>query len=269
MIPLDQKAFDTIVEKLGATLIAQEFTRAADENADGVRRAVFVSGSLAYAVTYTMSTKRMELCTCATADSEGEKKWKTISSWLYDPQPGEDGDLESIVNDFIETVEGPKRVAAVQTANKKRAKGDENNADPVFMFNRFSGVFSDLRGDLIEERSKYGTVRPIAFMRGSIVPRVQKTLAAPANEAQLQKLAELCSDLYENGDFDVRSILTMVLLNSLDEAAVREKLVPLFSEDLQKAYKSGLKLRGKKVKPEKVKKQSRVVAEALKNTQGR
>ena len=62
MIPLDQKAFDTIVEKLGATLIAQEFTRAADENADGVRRVVFVSGSLAYAVTYTMSTKRMELC---------------------------------------------------------------------------------------------------------------------------------------------------------------------------------------------------------------
>ena len=269
MIPLDQKAFDFIVEKLGETLAGQEFTRAADENADGVRRAVFISGNLAYAVAYTMSTKRVELCSCGTADAEGEKKWKTISSWLYDPQPGEDGDLESIANDFIETVEGPKRVAALQTAKKKRSKGDENNADPVFMFNRFSGIFSDLRGDLIEERSKYGTVRPIAFMRGAIVPRVQKALAAPGNDAQLQKLAELCGDLYENGDFDVRSILTIVLLNSLDEAAVKEKLVPLFSEDLQKAYKSGLKLRGKKVKPEKVKKQPRVVAEALKNTQGK
>ena len=39
--------------------------------------------------------------------------------------------------------------------------------------------------------------------------------------------------------------------------------------DLKKGYKAGLKVRGKKIKPEKVKKQPRVVAEALKNTQGK
>lgn len=267
---MEQKAFDVIVEKLGEVLAKQEFKRAPDESEDGVRLAVFTGENLAYAVAYSMKTKRIELRTCAMTDDGPDKNWKTISGWLYDPQPGESDDIESIVNDFCETVEGPKRVAALQTAKKKRSKSEESTADPVFMFNRFSNLYPELRMDLIDERSKYATVRPIAFTRACILPRVQQTLASSAPEsAPLQKLAELFGDLYENGDFDVRSILTMILLNGLDETAAKEKLVPLFSEELQKAYKAALKLRGKKVKPEKVKKQPRVVAEALQNTQGK
>ena len=75
--------------------------------------------------------------------------------------------------------------------------------------------------------------------------------------------------LYENGDMDVRSIITMVILNGLNPQMVQEKLVPLFTEDMQKGYKAGFKMKDKKVKPEKVKKQSKVVAKALKNNQGR
>lgn len=267
---MEQKAFDVIVEKLGEVLAKQEFKRAPDESEDGVRLAVFTGENLAYAVAYSMKTKRIELRTCAMTDDGPDKNWKIISGWLYDPQPGESDDTESIVNDFCETVEGPKRVAALQTAKKKRTKSEESTADPVFMFNRFSSLYPELRMDLIDERSKYATVRPIAFTRACILPRVQQTLASSAPEsAPLQKLAELFGDLYENGDFDVRSILTMILLNGLDETAAKEKLVPLLSEELQKAYKAALKLRGKKVKPEKVKKQPRVVAEALQNTQGK
>lgn len=269
MIPLEQKAFDLIVSKLGEALEKQEFKRIAAEPEDGVRMEAFAGENLAYAVMYTMKTKRIELKTCAMTDDGPDKNWKSISSWLYDPQEGEDADVESIINDFCETVEGPKRVAALQTAKKKRSKNEENNADPVFMFNRFANIYPELRMDLIDERSTYATVRPIAFTRAHILPRVQGTLSSSAPESQpVQRLAELCNDLYENGDFDVRAILTMVLLNGLDETAVKEKLVPHFSDDMQKGYKAGLKMRGKKVKPEKVKKQSRVVAEALKNNQG-
>ena len=113
---MEQKAFDVIVEKLGEVLAKQEFQRAPDESEDGVRLAVFTGENLAYAVAYSMKTKRMELRTCAMTNDGPDKNWKTISSWLYDPQPGESDDVESIVNDFCETVEGPKRVAALQTA---------------------------------------------------------------------------------------------------------------------------------------------------------
>ena len=111
-----------IVDKLGEALEKQEFKRVAAEPEDGVRMQVFAGENLAYAVMYTLKTKRIELKTCAMTDDGPDKNWKSISSWLYDPQEGEDADVESIVNDFCETVEGPKRVAALQTAKKKRSK---------------------------------------------------------------------------------------------------------------------------------------------------
>ena len=39
-----------------------------------------------------MKTKRIELRTCAMTDDGPDKNWKTISGWLYDPQPGESDD---------------------------------------------------------------------------------------------------------------------------------------------------------------------------------
>ena len=262
--------WDQIVEKVEEALKKQNFTRAQDEAEEGGRSAVFTGEALAYAVTFTPSTKRIELRTCAMKEDAPDKQWKVLSSWLYDPASEEEADVESIVNDFCDTVEGPKRVAALQTAKKKRQKGEESTQDPTFMFNRFAGIYPEIRADLVDERSTYGTARPIAFTRAHILPRVSKTLADERAESPaLQKIAQLLSDLYENGDFDVRAIVTMVLLNSLDEAVVKEKMEPMFSQDLKKGYKAGLKVRGKKIKPEKVKKQPRVVAEALKNTQGK
>ena len=241
--------WDQIVEKVEEALKKQNFTRAQDEAEEGGRSAVFTGEALAYAVTFTPSTKRIELRTCAMKEDGPDKQWKVLSSWLYDPASEEEADVESIVNDFCDTVEGPKR-----------QKGEESTQDPTFMFNRFAGIYPEIRADLVDERSTYGTARPIAFTRAHILPRVRETLAGERAESPaLQKIAQLLSDLYENGDFDVR--------NSLDEAVVKEKMEPMFSQDLKKGYKAGLKVRGKKIKPEKVKKQPRVVAEALKNTQ--
>ncbi len=266
---MNQKAFDLIAERVGEALEKQEFARQPDMAENGGRGALFTGENLAYAVYYDLKNKRFELRTCAMTEEGPDGNWKTISSWLFDQEGDDLSETESIVNDFLETVEGPKRVAALQAAKKKRSKTEESSADPVFMFNRFANLFPELREDLLEERAKYATVRPILFTRASILPRVSALLTRKGNDGQVQKLAELCNDLYENGDFDVRSILTMIILNGLDEAAVKERLVPHFSEDMAKGYKAGLKMRGKKVKPEKVKKQSRVVAEALKNNQGK
>ena len=119
-----------------------------------------------------------------------------------------------------------------------------------------------LKGKMLEERVKYGDIRNVAFAREEVVPVVQGLLASGTPE-QVEKLAGIFNELYENGDMDVRSILTIILLNSLEPAAVQEKLAPHFTEDMAKGYKAGLKMKGKKVKPEKVKKQSKVVADAL------
>ena len=58
---------------------------------------------------------------------------------------------------------------------------------------------------------------------------------------------------------DLRSILTIVLLNGLDDKAF-ENLKAHIGDELQKEVKYTRKLKGKKIKPEKKKKKKKVVA---------
>ena len=66
-------------------------------------------------------------------------------------------------------------------------------------------------------------------------------------------MGQMISTQYANGDMDTRSIITMVILNSVEEAYI-EKFEAVLSEELQKAWKFALKMKGKKVRPEKPKK---------------
>ena len=69
--------------------------------------------------------------------------------------------------------------------------------------------------------------------------------------------------MYQSGDMDVRSIITMVLLNGFQDETALMRVEEKFSEDLAKSYKYGRKLKGKKVKPEKKKKQRKFTADTL------
>ena len=78
----------------------------------------------------------------------------------------------------------------------------------------------------------------------------------------MEKLGNLLSTQYANGDADTRSIITIVILNSIPEdkcGVVNEYL----SEELQKAWKAASKFRGKTVKPEKPKKKKPTMAQRL------
>ena len=75
---------------------------------------------------------------------------------------------------------------------------------------------------------------------------------------------QILGDMYAAGDMDVRSIITIVLLNGIhDPETVEQKMVPQFRKELQEAYRAGKKYRGKTVKPEKKKKQKKYSAETL------
>jgi hypothetical protein len=69
----------------------------------------------------------------------------------------------------------------------------------------------------------------------------------------ISKLMGILSAQYVKGDPDVRAIITIVILNSIDNKHT-ELISTMLSEELLKAYKSALKYKGKTVKPEKVKK---------------
>lgn len=259
---MDQKAFDLIAEKIAEALRGQEFTRLDDGMEEKGPAAYFSNENLRYSVLFDTEKKRFELRS-GSANSEGKvRTWRSLSVWLYDPEESDMSAAADIAADFVNTIQGPRRVEALQAAKKRRRKDEENNPDPVFLFNRIVNLDPSLKEKMLEERVQYGDVRSVTFARTEVVPVIQKILSA-GTPGQIEKLAGLFNELYENGDMDVRSILTIVLLNSLDSAVVEEKLVPLFTEEMKKSYKAGCKMKGKKVKPEKVKKQPKVVADAL------
>ncbi len=259
---LNQKAFDLIVEKTSAALAPQGFQR--DKDAGSEANALFTGESVAYSVFFDEQKKQFELRACAMTEDGPDEKWKVLSRWLFEPDAETNplSEAESIANDFVETIEGPRRVAAVQTA-KRRRKSDESNADPLFFYNRLVGVFPELREELVEERSWYGEVRGVTFAREHVLPRME-SLVSSARPEQIKKLCDILGDMYVAGDMDVRSIITIVLLNGIrDEAAVEQKMVPQFRKELQEAYQAGKKYRGKTVKPEKKKKPKKYSAETL------
>ena len=63
------------------------------------------------------------------------------------------------------------------------------------------------------------------------------------------------------GDMDTRAVIQFGVLNNIGDAAI-QSIIENFTEgcDLQKVYKHSRKLIGKKIKPEKQKKQKKVEA---------
>lgn len=259
---LEREAFDLIVEKLGASLTARGFSPAERQQAEDGPLAVFTGGDTACGVLYRRAKKRFELLTCGVEDGKPDGRWKSLSVWLYEPEGDGSSQAEDIAADFIETVCGPRQIAAARPVRKKHRKEDSGNVDPLFFLNRFVNVFPELREEITEEKARFGAVRAVTFTRGHLVPKLERLCAAGAEKSAIDRCGKLLSEMYVSGDMDVRSLITIVVLNGLSERAV-QSLKPSFSEELAKGYRAGVKMKGKKVRPEKKKKRKKIVAETL------
>lgn len=259
---LEQKAFDLIVEKLGAELARRGFSAPDRRREDEGPCAVFTGGDGACAVRYREGKKRFELLSCGLEDGKPDGKWKSLSVWLFDPESDEPAQAGSIAEDFIETACGSPQAAAPRPAKKKRRKEDDGNVDPLFFLNRFAGVFPELKDEIAEEKARYGRVRAVTFTRARLVPKLEALCTAGADRDAVERCGRLLSEMYVSGDMDVRSLVTIVVLNGLSAGAV-EHLKPLFGEELAKGCKAGAKMKGKRVRPEKKKKRSSYMADTL------
>ena len=94
-----------------------------------------------------------------------------------------------------------------------------------------------------------------------MVPKVQDYLER-GRDAEFKKLMNLLSAQYANGDIDTRSIITIVILNSVNEK-YDDKMMEYMSDDLKTAFTASRKFRGKTFKPEKPKKQRKTIAQRL------
>ena len=248
-----KKAFDYIVGKVEEELVKQNYIKqkVVAEN-DNELVSLFTSASLAYSVVYYKDKEQMVLRSCTMTDEGPDNEWKTLATWLYDETVGTQKDADSIANDFIEGVSGTLAIKRAKQVKQKKKKDDDGNADPKFLAKRFVTYFPELREEIKNEEDCYFPFRGATFAKEHIAPKIPMYIKR-ANKNEIEKFANVFNVQYNNGDVDTRAIITIVLLNSLDDAEYNA-LYEHFNDELKIAALNARAFKGKTVKPEKVKK---------------
>ena len=258
------EAFEHIAGRVEEKLAPQGFTRAKIASSDENELvALFTSENMAYSVIYYKDKQHTLLRECGMTDEGPDNEWKTLATWMFDPEHDTMKEAASIANDFCDAISAPSAVKKLKQAKKK--KSEDGNADPLFLAKRFATLFPDMKDEIRDEQDCYYPFRGVTFARASIVPRVNK-LVHEGKAGELKKLGNLLNAQYVNGDIDTRSIITIVILNSIpeeDEAKIEEYL----SDNLKKAFQHAKKWRNKTAKPEKEKKKKRTIAQRLEGMQ--
>lgn len=257
------EAFQVISDKVEQALISQNFKKVnAESSDDNELVALFVSENLAYSVVYYKDRMHVILRECPMTDDGPDNDWKTLATWMFDPERDTLKEANSIGNDFVDVISAPKAIKrAKQTKKSKGKKEEDGNADPIFMSKRFVALFPELKEEITKEEDCYYPFRGVTFARASIVPKVNKLIES-GSEAELKKLGSVLSAQYANGDVDTRSIVTIVILNSVP-AEKDDVIDEYLSDELKKAARYARKMRGKTVKPEVEKKPKKTVAQRL------
>ncbi len=256
MIELDFNAFEIIKNKLAEPLAEQGFSQPAVLEDEKGKAVMFSTEELAYSVLYNRTDKKFILRSSTLDEDQKPKEWKNLSTWLFDEKEGTRSDVESIANDFVDVVSVPKRVELVK--QKKKKSKDDKTVDPLFFLNRLANIFPELKEEMKKERITYGQIRFATFAKEKVAPLCDDFIKKYQTSSLFEKLCDLFSDMYENGDMDVRSILTIAICNSISDESI-QALSEKVSEELKKDFKYTRKLIGKKIKPEKKKKYTKVV----------
>lgn len=250
-----ETAFDSVSNKLQKVLEGQGFKKQkiAASTSDEMA-ALFTGEAVAYSVVYFTDKKHMVLRTCPMTDEGPNNKWKVMSTWMFDPENDTMKEADSIGNDFVDMVTAQKVVKRVAQA-KRQKKDDEGNADPKFLAKRLVNLFPELRAEIKEEEESYYPFRGVKFTEEKIMPKVNALLQRGSKQ-EIEKLVSILSAQYGNGNADTRSIITIIILNGVDEK-YKDVLEETMSDNLKKSWEGARHYKGKKVKPEKVKKKKK------------
>lgn len=256
---MDYSFMDTITQRVAEVLEPKGYVKQKVET-DKDYASMFKGESNAYIIVYNAKKKLTALKVCGITDGEPDNNWKSISTWIFDPENG-DGqkEIKSISNDFIEALAGSK--PKLSNKSKKKNNNDDGNADPKFFCKRMMNVFPDLKEEIWAEEDGYDPFRGVTFSEKHIVPKVNELLKSK-NKQQINKLASVLNAQYSAGDLSTRSIITIVILNGI-KPEYEELIEESLDDDLRKAWKFAKPYRTKKVKPEKIKKPKPTIAERL------
>lgn len=246
------KAFKIVEEKLENYFSSINFkSRKVDD-----LTVIFFNGDKSYKVEYLSNEKQFKLL-YANDDNNNldDKDFKILSAWLFDCETDSEKEAKSIANDFIETLTSYNKSSAIKKSVSKEEKKLDAN-DIMFFINRLATIFPELKDDIKFEKENYESFRPITFCKEKVLPHVSGLINNVNEKDKLNKLCNIFNNFYENGDLDVRSTITIIFLNSINNESSRKIVQDMISKDLNLAWKAAMKYKNKEVTPEKVRKKA-------------
>lgn len=259
------KAFTHISDKVEEALKSQGFAKQKIQSTDANELvSLYTSENMAYSVVYLRDKQHMLLRESAMTEEGPDNNWRTLATWIFDPERDTMKEAATIANDFCDALSAPSAIKKAKQA-KKAKKGEEGNADPLFFAKRFITIYPDIQDEIREEQDCYYPFRGATFAKASIAPRVAGTVHE-GKAADLKKIGNILNAQYVNGDMDTRSIITIVVLNAIPDEDM-PKIEEYLSDNLKKAAKHARKYKGKTVKPEKEKKKKQTIAQRLEGMQ--
>lgn len=250
--------FDAAKSKLAANLSDY---RLIDTIQNGTNEsAVFTNDKTNIKILYSPELKRFFLfrgeAGCAIDD------YSELQSYFFEASDDEDADLRdaaSVANEFTDTLGATPYTPVIPAASRKVGKKDRDNDETsaVFFVNRIPTILPECRNALLQHKAHYDMLLPNNFCEevvNAAVDAMLKNKSSAKGKETAEKFFEFLSEMYSTGDLDVKSIITITILNHITGDENIEYVEELLSADLIKAWKSARHFIGKDVKPEKVSK---------------
>lgn len=165
-----------------------------------------------------------------------DESCKSISSWFFSQEEGTSKDIDDICNDFFEIMVSKKKDTKIV---KKTSGKEEENVGIIFFMNRLASIFPNIKEKIMLEKENGENFRAVKFLNDEVLPEIHKLLSSK-NGNRVEKFFKLLENMYKNGDLDVRAIITMGILNNINEKDTNI-VNKYLSEEFKKVWKSSLK----------------------------
>ena len=231
-----------------------DFSVASTETKGDQEIAVLTNSKTNAKIVYSPDVKRFFLFRGEINCADGE--YSELQSYYYEPTGDDAADTReafSVANEFSETFCGPVATDIIPTASRKLSKKDRDSdeSSAVYFVNRIPGVLPECREPLLMHKEYFDMLLPNKFCEEVVVSAVARLLSDKSRKSQAEQFFAFLNKMYDSGDMDVKSIITMTILNSITGQERIEYVESLLSDSLRKSWKSARKFIGKEVKPEK------------------
>lgn len=223
-------------------------------------KALFFDNSFIYKVETCPEENRIYLERQDNENDNITEEWTRVSSWLFNEEL-DSKSVRLICDDFVDTML-ESNISSTRK-NKKRKLMSDQSADAIFFSNRMVNIFPELKKEIFIEKECYSEFRCVEFTKSNILPRVLELVSENNDTKRIERLFKLLSDLYKNSSLNIKSLITMGIMNNITDekhAQIAQKYV---DDNLSKAWAASTKFKNKKLKSEKSKLTPRFLMNSL------